>query len=370
MKWLFLSCHTGEGHNSAARAIIKAAEQHGIDCILADPLSFGSEWAERAASNTYNSIIQKAPAAFGVVYRAGELFEKTGVTSPVFLANALYAKNLKSYLQAERFDAVICTHLYGMEAMTAVRKRLTDTTPCFGVLTDYACIPFFAETELDRYFIPHADLMEELVDKGMDREKLLPTGIPVSLEYANPRGKAAARNALVIPEKRRVYLVMSGGMGSGNLQSICDSFAQLERADQTVYVLVGRNDELCEKLRDRYRKQKSIQIITFTTQVYLFMEAADVLITKPGGLSSTEAITLGIPMIHLLSIPGCETRNADFFVRHGMSLLAESPLDAVEKAIKLVEDPQQRERMKDNQRAHAHPDAAKRIVDQVIRYAK
>lgn len=368
MKWLVLSCNTGEGHNSAARAIIEAAEKKDITCVLEDPVSFGGTWAKNAVSDAYNKLIQKAPSIFGVVYRAGELFDKTKITSPVYYANSLYAKALQEYLKQEKIDAVICTHLYGMEAMTAIRKKLGDLTPSFGVQTDYTCIPFFAETDMDKYFIPHQDLAPEFEKNGMSGEKLSATGIPVGSAFCEPIGRDNARHLLEIPQTRRVYLVMSGGMGSGDLQSICDEFLKKEIGDFTVYVLAGRNDALHNKLKKRYIDNKQIQIVAFTNKVNLYMEAADVVISKPGGLSSTEALVLGVPLIHLLYIPGCETKNAEFFASRGLSLRADSPADAVRQARDFIDHPEKAERMRRNQRLYSHPDAAKRIVEQVIEH--
>lgn len=370
MKWLFLSCNTGEGHNSAARAIIEAAEKKNITCELKDPVSFGANWAKNAVSAVYNKMIQKAPRVFGAVYRAGELFEKIKVTSPVYYANSLYAKNLQAYLRQENIDAVICTHLYGMEAMTAVRKKQGSAVPCFGVLTDYTCIPFTAETEMDLYFFPHKDLAPELVGNGIPAGKLLPTGIPVSSAFSSPVSREEARSLLAIPAGRRVYLVMSGGMGSGDLKNICDQFLQKESGDYAVYVLTGRNKALYEKLAARYQNKEQIQVHAFIDRVHLFMKAADVVITKPGGLSSTEAIVAGVPLIHLLHIPGCEPKNADFFAERGMSLRAESPNEAVDLAKWLIGDPESAEKMRQNQRLHSRPDAADYIVEQVLRYVR
>lgn len=370
MKWLILSCNTGEGHNSAARAIKEAAEKKNIACVLEDPVSFGGTWAKNAVSAVYNKMIQKAPSVFGVVYRAGELFERIKIASPVYYANSLYAKTLQEYLQQERINAVVCTHLYGMEAMTAIRRKQGNTVPCFGVLTDYTCIPFTGETDLDKYFIAHQDLIPEIESNGIPAEKLMATGIPVSASFSSPVGRENARNFLVIPANRRVYLVMSGGMGSGDLQGICDRFLRTESGDYTVYVLVGRNDDLRDKLRERYKDKTQIQIIAFTDKVNLFMEAADVVITKPGGLSSTEAIVLGVPLIHLLHIPGCEPKNADFFAERGMSLRAESPSEAVSLAKQLIENPAQVEKMRENQRFYSRPDAAVCIVEEVLRYVR
>ena len=137
MKLLLLSCPSGEGHNSARRAIAEELDRQGIAYELADPVSFQSERAQRLAAGAYNSLIRRAPRAFGLLYRAGALYSGSHLRSPVYFANAHYSEKLYTYLRENSFDAVLSTHLYGMEAVTAIRRRRKVKIPNFGVLTDY-----------------------------------------------------------------------------------------------------------------------------------------------------------------------------------------------------------------------------------------
>lgn len=125
------------------------------------------------------------PKMFGAIYKAGEAVDRVRFRSPVYYANTLYAKKLAAYILEEKFDAVVCTHLFAMEALTYIKKRGLLTVPSYGVLTDYTCIPFFEETDVDEYFIPHADLADELCAKGMKKERLIPTGIRFAAVYAS-----------------------------------------------------------------------------------------------------------------------------------------------------------------------------------------
>ena len=169
MKVLILSCDTGEGHNSAAAAVAGALTQRGIESHVFDPLVLAGKYAERFVSGAYTAIMKKAPSAFNALYRAGDIYSSTGITSPVYHANARYAANLRAFIETNGYDRVVCTHLYPMETLTAIRKSGDFTVPCYGVLTDYTCIPFLAETDLDGYFIAHEDLRAELVERVFRR---------------------------------------------------------------------------------------------------------------------------------------------------------------------------------------------------------
>lgn len=361
---MILSCFTGEGHNSAARAVEEALLRHGAECELADPVSFQSQRAQNFVSGFYNGLIRKTPKAFGALYKAGTLYSATDMTSPVYLANAHYAEALYEYITDKRFDAVISTHLYGMEVMTAIRKRLKVHIPSYGVMTDYTCIPFFTETLLDGYFVPACGVKEQLIRKNVPEERIWETGIPVAGKFRRRLGKAEAREALSLPQEEKIYLVMTGGIGCENMVGFCDELLSAARADGQILVMTGRNDRLKEKLRERCGAAAPVRAVGFTDQIDLYMNASDVMISKPGGLSSTEAAVANIPLVHYNAIPGCETENAAFFAQHGLSRWARSRQEAAAFAQELAREPEQAERMRAMQRRLINPNAA----DDIVRY--
>ena len=367
-KVLVLSCSTGEGHNSAAYAVLEELESRGIEGIYQDPVLFKSERAKKLVASAYNQMIKKTPAMFGAVYKIGDWYSNSPLPSPVYHANRLYMAALWEYLEQETFDAVISTHLYGMEVMTAIRRKTNISLPCWGVLTDYTCIPFMAETELDGYFTPHADLTPELVQKGMPANRIYPTGIPVFRSFDQTMSLEQAREILHVPTLKTsihtpVVTVMTGGVGCGNVNALCEEL--MEYADQPFlcYILCGRNEKMREQLLEKYGEDGTVRAIGFNRQVDLYMRCADVLITKPGGISSTEAAAVHVPLVHTLCIPGCETKNAAFFSARGMSLRAEGIPDAAKKAWELIHNTAMRARMRQAQRENIRSDASKQIVD-------
>ena len=354
MKVLILSCDTGEGHNSAAAAVAGALTQRGIESHVFDPLVLAGKYAERFVSGAYTTIMKKAPSAFNALYRAGDIYSSTGITSPVYHANARYAANLRAFIETNGYDRVVCTHLYPMETLTAIRKSGDFTVPCYGVLTDYTCIPFLAETDLDGYFIAHEDLRAELVEKGIPSDRIIVTGIPVDEKFAHHMEKAAARNYLAIPQNQDVFLIMSGGIGVGNAGAICDEILRRHSGAFTVYILVGRNSDLKQTLEEKYAGNEHVRIVTFTKKVNVYMNAADVMISKPGGLTSTEAAVAQVPLVQLLVYTACEAPNIAFFSSHGLSERAENAADAAEKAVALVRDKARAEAMREAKRSSSH----------------
>lgn len=365
MKILILSCNTGEGHHSAALAIKEVLDKRGLENEITDPVSFAGDFASRKVADIYNSMIKRSPRTFGKFYRVGESYSNRFSRSPVYFANSLYAKRLLEYIKAQSFHRVICTHLYGMEAMTAIKRKLGVHIPCYGVLTDYTCIPFFCDTALDGYFIPHTALADEIAEKGIPREKLIATGIPVSERFLIKTDKNEARKIIGADVSKRMYLVMTGGVGCGNISEICDGIIKSEQGDFSVTVLAGKNENLLSELNARYRNDDRITAVGFTRDVPVYMKAADVLITKPGGLSSTEAAACEVPLVHLITIPGCETKNAEFFEALGMSVKSLSPCDAAKKAVALAKDVPVCEKMLAAQRAEINKNSSRDIVERV-----
>ncbi len=365
MKILILSCSTGEGHNSAAKALFNKARELNMEAVIADPVGFGGDTAKNIVADLYNNTIKTAPKLFGAVYKIGELYDKTNLRSPVYYANSLYAKRLGEYIQKEGFDAVISTHLYGMEALFALRQKGISQVKSYGVLTDYVSIPFFCEAKIDGYFVPKLTIKPQMIKKGVDKDKIFETGIPVGDKFANSPDKYAAREALDIPQDKKVYLIMSGGVGCSKISEICSELVKREKGDYQAYIITGRNLKIKANLQSRYSGNDKIKVLGFTEKVNLYMKAADAVITKPGGLSSTEIAVCTAPMVHLELFAGCESKNAEYFAKNKLSLFARNTTDAVKKAHYLASNPKVAEKMKNNQQKTIPNDSAYQILKKI-----
>ncbi|HWR30820.1 MAG TPA: glycosyltransferase [Negativicutes bacterium] len=361
-KVLILSCNTGEGHNSAAHAVCEALHDSGVECEVADALQFAGKKQSDLVSNSYNSIVVHAPAIFGLAYTAGDIYSTTKLPSPVYLANTLHAKQLGEYIRNKGFTVAICSHLFPMETLTFLRSRHEIEIPCYAVLTDYTCIPFLEETDMDLYFLPHDDLIAECIESGIAENRLITTGLPVAKRYVSRMTRCNARNFLVIPTDKKMYLVMTGGLGSGNVKDLCNEILRDKGDNIVIFVLTGRNSDLKANLEKLYKNDDRVQIMTFTEIVNIYMCAADVLISKPGGISSTEAAVVNVPLVLAMAIPGCETKNAKFFEEHGMALSAGSVEEAAQYADLLVDFENIAEAMCVAQREHIDPHGAVHIA--------
>lgn len=365
MKILLLSCSTGEGHNHCAAAVREALEQRGAEVGFLDLLRISGEPGPFSFDKILNRISSRTPEVFGMMYRAGAALSSTGVTSPVYLANTRYADKLAEFIAEKRYDAVVCSHLFPMETMTDLRRHGKCSVPFYGILSDYTCIPFLAETEPDLCFLPHEDVRKECVSAGIAPERLLVTGMPVSAKFRERIGKEAARGALGLPSDKKIYLIMTGGIGCGDAVTLCKTLLRIPDEHSLLCVLPGRNEELRRSLLETF-SERQVLTVPFTDQVPLYMRAADVLLSKAGGISSSEAAVAGIPLVHTMIIPGVETRNAEFFEAHGMSFFAKSAEEAARFADRLVYDTETADRMLLSQRQTVPEDGAEKIADRIL----
>ncbi len=362
MNILLLSCSTGEGHNHCAKAVQNALEAMGHNTDFIDMLHLFGEPGPISFESLLNVISTKVPNLFGLMYKAGERVSELGVTSPVYIVNTTYGQRLCDFINERGYDAVVCSHLFPMETLTFIRRHYEMNAKCYGILSDYTCIPFLAETELDAYFLPHELVRQKCEQAGMPAEKLIVTGMPVDEAFRKPMAKEEARSILGIPVNAKVYMIMTGGIGCGDAISLCDALLTMPDEDALIYVLAGRNEELLNGLNEKYSTESEVRALPFTDQVCTYMHAADVLLSKAGGISSAEAAVANVPLVHTMMIPGVETQNAEFFQTLGMSLVANSNEAAARFADRIVYDGKTGAKLMASQRKHMPPDGAERIA--------
>ena len=364
MRVLVLSCNTGEGHNAAGRAVQEALCARGHHCDFLDMLGLVGENYSRRVSKAYVFVANRAPRFFQMLYGAGDFISSSRTKSPVYWVNRLYRGKILRQIERGNYAAVVTPHLFPAQTLTSLRRegRLRGIHTV-AVATDYTCIPFWEETECDYYVLGHPDLVAEFAAKGIPEEKLLPYGIPVKRAFSQEGDRGEARRELGLPPEGPVVLIMSGSMGHGKLDALADRLLKEGGDALSLVVVCGNNRELLEKLQGRFCDRENIRLLGFTQQVARYMEACDVLLTKPGGLTTTEAAVKGVPMVHTAPIPGCETVNARFFSQREMSVTGKTLREQVQSARILWEEPSARRAMLEAQRRNIGRRAAEDVCD-------
>lgn len=312
MRVLVLSANTGAGHNSAAAAIEEALLARGEICEIVDSLAFISERVSDFISWGHSYVYRKFPRLFGAGYR----FEENHSVRFIYDQCAKGAPALQRKLN-EGWDAVVCVHVFSGMMMTELRRRAGKSLPCVFVATDYTCSPGVSELDMDLFFIPHASLAGEFVRNGVPRERIVASGIPIRRAFYESVEKDEAKRVLGLPREGSMVMLSCGSMGCGHMEKNALELCEQIPSGAYLAVICGSNRKTYEALLP-YESER-LRVIGFTDQMPLYMSAAELYITKPGGLTTSEAIAKRLPMIFINAVPGCETRNYDFLIRCGIA---------------------------------------------------
>ena len=320
MRFLILSGNTGGGHNTAAKAIKEYFESQGHSCDIRDALAFMSEGSSYIISNGHVLIYKKAPKLFGFAYKFEENHPaKENGESFIYSVMTLGAKKMNAYLEKEEYDAVICTHIFSGMILTEVCKKYKKKIKSYLVATDYTCSPGVSEVHADGYFIPHENLREEFLLARLEPERVIASGIPVSDKLFDGMEKSEAKKKLGLPADKKTVLLMSGSMGCGPIKKISESFDRELPDNCHIVVICGNNKKLFTDLSKR-KKYKKTTIVGFTSDIKTYLDAAEVVVTKAGGLSTTEALVKHKPLILMNAVPGCELRNIEFLTQEKLAV--------------------------------------------------
>lgn len=360
MKILILSCGTGGGHNSAAEAVKEECEARGDRVTLLNPYDLCGEKTSGMVDSAYITVAQKAPGAFGAIYGLGNAYRRLPWRSPVYYVNSHPAEALARWLEENPVDVAIMSHVFPAEMLTYLRLHGTPVPKTIFIATDYTCIPFTEECVCDAYVIPAKELVGDFAGRGIPEETIYPLGIPVKSAFCQAGSREAAREALGLSEDRRYLLVSGGSIGAGKLEKAIGGICGLtEGTDLTPIVICGSNASLCAHLEKRYGGR--VMLLGKTDRMPEYLRACDLYFTKPGGLSTTEAAVMEVPLALLPPIPGCETKNRRFFARMGMAEPVEASGHDLQRVLGLLDDPEKQEAMRRCQRTTIPKDAARQI---------
>ena len=346
MRTLILSCNTGEGHNSCAKAIQETYAAHGETCDIVDALQFISKRASQFISDWHSRIYRHAPKLYKAGYHTAE--ERTSVFregTTVYRYLTSGSEKLYHFILDGGYDNIICTHVFPALALTAMLKHHPMPLVTSFVSTDYTCSPSVENSELDYYFIPDISLTEEFVQCGVPREKLIDSGMPVKQAFYQDTDKAAAKAELGLPADHQHLLVMCGSIGCGPIKELTEDLLIRLTSEQELTIVCGANEELFAKLERHFAHDPRIHIHGMVDYVPLLIHSDDLFLTKPGGLSTSEAAACGVPMLLMDTVAGCEGHNLNFFLRQGIAVTADTPKHLADLAAALLADPEQLQEM-------------------------
>ena len=371
MRVLILSCNTGGGHNSCGAAIQKACEEQGDTCELLDSLQFASNKLSRFVSWGHTTMYRHIPGLFRFGYGFAEKHPK--MLSEEAAVHRLLTggtEQLYNCITQGGYDTVICTHIFSGLLLRQMLKEYPLSVKTAFVATDYTCSPGTAKSELDVYFIPAASLAEEFMACGVPGGKLVASGIPIRACFYERWDKAQAKEKLGLTPEKPHLLMMCGSMGCGPIQKLTELLTCRLKQSAQISIVCGTNKKLREALEKQYEHNPNVHIYGFVKDVAALMGSADLYLTKPGGLSASEAMAKALPMVLIDAVAGCEAYNLQHFVKMGGVVTAPTVPELTELCVALLNDSVQREQMSAALAAQATGNAANRIYMVMSDWAK
>lgn len=342
-KVLIMSVKAGYGHHSTGQAIKDYFNKNNIECEMLDVFGYISSFLGESINDGYMMLTKYLPEIYGGVY--GKLAKNTKEKehSPIVATGKMVANKIKEYVLNYDADVVIGTHSYACMLMSYLKKKEIITCPTYGVITDFMFHPLWENAKLDYYVTPDKLLNNQAMKKGIPEDKILPFGIPIKEKFSVKIDKAEARKMLNIEDKPTV-LVMMGSMGFGNIDAEIERIMMVE-SDFQILCVCGTNEKMKSSLQEMEWK-KDIYIYGFVDNIDVMMDASDLIITKPGGLTTSELMAKGLPALYVNPIPGQEDRNMEFLVNCGAGMMINKEFTLDEALYQVMNNPWRCEVMK------------------------
>jgi processive 1,2-diacylglycerol beta-glucosyltransferase len=364
---LILSSAIGSGHMRASAAVVRgiALLDPEKTCSIVDFPHEVSPGIERLLRDAYLESLKLWPEAYGRLYQSSG----TGQQSTTYMQYIQTAgiKTLEDLVASTGARALVAPHFYGAGVL-GVYKQQNPGMFSAVVLTDYVPHPIGVPQNLDLYVVADDAAAEAVAKLGVPEERIHPTGIPIDPAFEEPVDPGPARKEVLNlgDDDLPVVLVMGGGLGGGDLEEVVSLLLEASDAMHLV-VLCGSNDRSRNQLaRLATRKGKDATFLAFTDRVRELMAGGSVLVTKPGGMSCTEALASRLPQVLFHPIPGQEEDNAAAIIRYGAGVMAREASDILGQTFKILTSANQRDQMVEAAKAAHKPQSARSAASLIL----
>lgn len=410
MKAIILSASTGSGHMSAARAINEYLMESGVQSEVIDTLKYISPILNKTVTEIYDFIAKYHPKIWKMMY---DTSNKKTVNKLLLSVNNLVSKRLLPLLDDFEPDVIIATHPFAAEMISKLKSLQKIDIPLICVITDYAPHLTWINPGVDAYVVANSDMIEPMVQMGADKNDIFNFGIPVDKEFFSKKDKAKILEEIGLFPELPTVLIMSGGNGYANVEEI---YRDLQKSDTDfqIILITGKNQKLYNRMQslteisnqekqnlnlqknfiskfgvpnvhlnglniikkfvgdssEEFLQTKPTKIIYFTSEVSKYMSAADLIITKPGGLTVSEALACGLPMALFGAIPGQEEENANFLVGNNMAVKLDQKSSNLKSIEALLKNPDRLNYMKFNCENFDKSDSLKNIYNLIKKLSK
>ena len=338
----------------------------GTECRICDALAFISRGVSNIISKGHVFMYRHAPWVFRSCYSYSEDHEELfSPGSPVYRLMGFGVEALHSYIVKNGFDTVICPHIFGAIMVTQMLYKYPGLVKSAFIGTDYTCSPGTQESALDFYFMPARE-----DNMPLDKNKVCICGIPVRRDFYKITDKNEAKRKLGIPQNKKHLLVMCGSMGCGHMKTLTSHLVKEIGDDAFISIICGTNKKLRLQLLLRYSGRPNMKIMGYAKNMPLIMDSADLYLTKPGGISTSEAIVKALPMVLIDAVAGCEKYNREYMLATGIADTADSHEKLAVLCAELLKDEKKLDEMHRCALNLPRENAAEFIYEKLANYEK
>ena len=369
MKILIFYASYGGGHINAAKSINEYLKNNykSIDVELIDCMKYVNKTIEKMTTKAYNGMAKKVPWAWGRIYSDSQKGPLAHITSR---SNKILAIKLLKLLREKNPDLIISTHPFGSQMCSYLKRKKKISAKIATIMTDFAPHDqwLVGSDFTDYYFVAHDKMKKYLIKKGISKQKVFATGIPLSSRFLQPHDKEKILKELNLKTEKKTILFFGGGefgLGKTRTVEIFESFVSY-CTDMQIIAIAGKNEKMktaFEKIVSKYNRKDSVIVFEYTSQVPEFMSVSDLVVTKPGGLTTTESLASNLPMIVINPIPGQEEENAEFLEKNGIAIWIKKDDNVTEILENLFSHPDKLESMRENTKKLAKLHSTKDICN-------
>ncbi|MBN1872246.1 MAG: UDP-N-acetylglucosamine 2-epimerase [Candidatus Omnitrophica bacterium] len=364
--------NAGAGHVKSALAIegaLRDLKRDDVEVRCIDTLNYSTDFLRRSYPRFYLFMVNKIPTLWGLGYYLFDtrIFYRLVIRPLRRIHNRINCSRLVEFIKDFEPHVAVNTHFLGSEVMADMkRKGLLENTKLISVVTDYFMHSFWVDSDIDYYCVAQEESKAHLTKRGVPAEMIKIFGIPVDKKFSSKAGRQNLCKKLNIPDDYPTVLLTSGGFGVGPVKELVNELAGIKRRMQLL-VVCGKNPRLYNEVREMTKSaDKPVSVYEFVDNMDELMEVSDVIVTKSGGMSSTEALAKDLPMIVTSAIPGQEARNCRFLVKSGVAFHKSNIKDVGRIIEEILDSGDMLNQMKKKIALVKKPDSARDVADFIL----
>lgn len=357
LRVLIFSVSVGAGHDSVANALAEEIiiQSPNSEVLIVDTFKYINPILNKVVVGSYMETIRFTPKVWGYLYDQAEDGERLVDMGQIL--SKLLSPKLDQLLRDFEPDVLICSHAFPVGIISVLKERKKLNIPLVACITDFTVHSFWIHSQVNMYVIPSPDLIYPFIKEGVSNEKVKAFGIPIRHQFLTIPSQGRVRQQMGLSQLQTI-LVMGGGLGLGKIEAVVNSLLQEDIFQ--VMVVTGSNAKLKKNLEAL--KNNRLHVFGFVDNVAELMAAANIIVTKPGGITCAEALAMELPMAIISPLPGQEDRNTDYFINKGIAIIVRKAEHLVRDLIALSANELRLRHMQEMAAYLKKPDAAQQTI--------